>query len=65
MNSAHSTITYPNGHTTERTFRFRQVDENLCRIIAATLHNGGTFSIRPATKEEENEGGRRVQNVQC
>jgi hypothetical protein len=47
-----SRISFPNGNTTERLFRFRGVDSNLCALIGATVQKGGAFTIRPATLAE-------------
>jgi hypothetical protein len=63
MIHAHSRIVFPDGHTTDRTFRFRGVDDNICRVLAHAILHGGAFSIRPATKAEIVEAERKVANV--
>ena len=52
MIPAISRISFPNGHVSERVFRFRGVDANLCSLIGAAMKNGGSFTIRPASVAE-------------
>jgi hypothetical protein len=66
MLNAISRISFPNGHNTERLFRFRGVDENLCALIGATVQKGGAFTIRPATLVEvaANDAARAISEIE-
>ena len=52
MIQAISKINFPDGHTTERVFRWYGVDSNLIALIGATVAKGGSFSVRPALPSE-------------
>jgi hypothetical protein len=52
MIQAISKINFPDGHTTERVFRWYGVDSNLIALIGAAVARGGSFSVRPALPSE-------------
>lgn len=61
MIQAISRISFPNGHSTERIFRWRGVDSNLCALMGAAVTRGGSFAVRQATPEEVASAARKPQ----